>query len=291
MAGIRRDADLYERIDKPAGVTRFDKFLQRLAVLDVVVLHPVLLALMGRPASDAADQEAAVIALESYLVRRMVCGYQTRGYGALALRLLKVMAEESSEAPVAEALREHLRVTATGADAWPDDEMFRTEWVKRKFYGGLRRDRVLMILRTLEEAYQEQAFKSEPIISFDWSKLQIEHVLPQGWREHWPLVDGGPIAPEDRDWLLHGIGNLTLVSGRLNASLSNAPWTTVGDAGQGKRDALKQHSKLELNRLLLARHDDWHEERIRFRAEELFKQARAVWPPCPPAQELDSRIR
>ena len=70
---------------------RFAFFLQRLKVLDVVVFHPLLLEIMGRAGSDDADRDLCVEALESYLVRRLVCGMQTRGYGALALNLLKAV--------------------------------------------------------------------------------------------------------------------------------------------------------------------------------------------------------
>jgi hypothetical protein len=278
MAGIRQDADLYERIDRPAGSGRFDRFLQRLGVLEVIVLHPVLLALMGRPGSDEADRVAAAEALESYLVRRMICGFQTRGYGTLALKLLRAIKDTPAVAPVATALQDELRQTATGQDAWPDDELFRAEWRKRKFYNGLRRDRVAMILQAIEEAYQAQAYKSEPILTFDLSKLQIEHVLPQKWQAHWPPPEGD-LTHDDRNWALHGIGNLTLVSSKLNPSLSNGPWSVEG--GIGKRDALDEHSKLELNRRLLAAHAGWNEERIRLRADELFEAASVIWPPCP----------
>lgn len=279
MAGIRRDADLYEQIDRPAGTGRFARFLQRLGTLEVIVLHPVLLALMGRPGSDEADRVAAAEALESYLVRRMICGFQTRGYGMLALKLLKVMKEAPTDEPIAARLSNELRETATGIDAWPDDEMFRTEWGRRKFYGGLRRDRVLMILQAIEEAYQSEAYKSEPILTFDLSRLQIEHILPQKWEAHWPLPEIG-VTADDRNWQLHGIGNLTLVSSKLNPSLSNSPWVVPG--GKGKREALDEHSKLELNRRLLAAHQDWNEERVRLRASELFETARKIWQPAPP---------
>ena len=278
MAGIRQDADLYERIDRPTGSGRFDRFLQRLGVLEVIVLHPVLLALMGRPGSDEADRVGAAEALESYLVRRMICGFQTRGYGTLALKLLRAIKDTPAGAPVAAALQDDLRQTATGQDAWPDDELFRAEWRKRKFYNGLRRDRVAMILQAIEEAYQAQAYKSEPILTFDLSKLQIEHVLPQKWQAHWPPPEGD-LTHDDRNWALHGIGNLTLVSSKLNPSLSNGPWSVEG--GIGKRDALDEHSKLELNRRLLAAHAGWNEERIRLRADELFEAASVIWPPCP----------
>jgi hypothetical protein len=233
---------------------------------------------MGRPGSDEADRVAAAEALESYLVRRMICGFQTRGYGTLALKLLRAIKDTPAGEPVVAALKDELRQTATGQDAWPDDELFRAEWRKRKFYNGLRRDRVAMILQAIEEAYQAQAYKSEPILTFDLSKLQIEHVLPQKWQAHWPPPEGG-LTHDDRNWTLHGIGNLTLVSSKLNPSLSNGPWSVEG--GKGKRDALGEHSKLELNRRLLAAHAGWDEERIRLRADELFEAASVIWPPCP----------
>lgn len=278
MEGIAEDAALFERIDAAVGTDRFARFLQRLGVLDVVVLDPVLLALMGRKGSDEADRVAAAVAIESYLIRRMVCGYQTRGYGALTLRLLKAMRDVPEDQPVTPAIASELTTTASGADSWPDDEEFLQQWRTRKFYNGLRRDRVLMILQAIEEAWQAQCYKSEPILTFDLSKLQIEHIMPQSWQEHWPLSEDS-VTAEARSWAVDGIGNLTLVSARLNPSLSNGPWS--GAAGACKRDGLDEHSKLELNRRLLAGHEDWSEARMEIRADDLFAEARIIWPAAP----------
>jgi hypothetical protein len=137
-----------------------------------------------------------------------------------------------------------------------------------------------MILQALEENYQSKAYKAEPLMTFDWSKLQIEHVMPQNWQQHWPMVSE-TITPAERDAALHNIGNLTLVSERLNPSLSNGPWVNPDDAALGKREALRKHSRLELNRRLLEQHHDWDEARMQARAEELFEIAREIWPPCP----------
>ena len=106
--------------------------------------------------------------------------------------------------------------------------------------------------------------------------LTIEHVLPQGWREHWPLPAGGAgeeTAAIERDRLLHSIGNLTLVNNRLNPSLSNGPWKT-------KREGLNEHSVLFLNKDLLAESfiDLWGEKAIRCRSERLAQFAVQVWP-------------
>lgn len=276
MLSIREDADRYYRIDHPLGKTRFDEFLRRLKVLDVVVLHPPILALMNRAGSDQADLDAVAETLESYLVRRMVCGYQTRGYGTLALSLLKAITAAPTGLAVAEVVRSFLRAQERSTDAWPSDTMFRNEWLRRRFYGGLRRERVVMILPALEEAYQRESDKGEPIMKFDFSKLQIEHIMPQKWHAYWPLEEA---SAEERDMLLHGIGNLTLISDKLNPSLSNAPWSS--SSATSKRKGLEKHSKLELNRRLLAQDGPWDHATIAARSAALFEKARLIWIECP----------
>lgn len=274
MAAIAADAERFVRIEAAVGTDRFARFLQRLKPLDVTVLDPVLLALMGRRGTDVVDLTAAAVAIESYLVRRMVCGYQTRGYGALTLRLLKAMSKVPADEPVAPSIVAELAAEVSGADSWPGDEEFGRYWRQRNFYNGLRRARTLMVLKALEEAYQAQFWKGEPILTFDLDALQIEHVMPQSWQEHWPVVEG--ITPEQRTWALNGIGNLTLISQKLNPSLSNGPWK--GEADACKSDGLRRHSKLEINRRLLEQHEDWTDDRIALRADELFTEARAIWP-------------
>lgn len=273
MRGIREDADRFEQIDKPSDHTRFDLFLQRLKAMDLIVFQPLLLGVMARLKTDTKELDRLGMVLESYLVRRMICAYQTRGYGTLALRLQNVMAEAPEGVSLADLLREQL-LSETGTDAWPNDELFRLEWLRRRFYGGLRRERVVMVLRALEHFYQSNAHLAEPLMTFDWSKLQIEHILPRSWHEHWPLAEG--ITPEQRELALHGIGNLTLVSGKLNPSLSNAAWRHAETKG-GKADGLLRHTRLELNRRLLANHEVWNEASISARADELFQDASTIW--------------
>jgi len=274
MCSIRDDADRYYRMDNPTGESRFDEFLRRLKVLDVVVLHPPILALLSRAGSNQFDLDNVAVALESYLVRRTVCGYQTRGYGALALSMLKEISSAQTDLPVADVVKAFLKGSGSAGDVWPTDALFRNEWLRRRFYGGLRRERVVMILQAIEEAFQAEADMPEPIIAFDFSKLQIEHIMPQKWHEHWPLEDG--FSAEDRDALIHSIGNLTLISDKLNPSLSNAPWSSSTTIS--KRKGLEKHSKLELNRRLLENNTSWSHEAINTRSEYLFRKAAEIWP-------------
>ncbi len=277
LSDIRDDAARFREIQSPTGSTRFHDFLRRLDRLDVVVFYPFILAVMGREGSDAHDLDRIAVALESYLVRRMVCNLQTRGYGTLALDLLDVLAAVPAGEPAAQAIINALNHGDQFSTQWPNDALFKHEFTHRRFYGSLRKDRVLMILQAIEERYQRGSTKTEPIIKFDFSKLTIEHILPQNWQSHWPLAEG--ITSYERDISLHGSGNLTLVSHKLNPSLSNAPWLPTAASQNSKRAALEQHSRLEMNARLVRDHPEtWDETGMKRRAVKLFEAAKEVWP-------------
>jgi hypothetical protein len=112
----------------------------------------------------------------------------------------------------------------------------------------------------------------------DRGKFTIEHVLPQTWKTHWPLVEADAALERNRNHLLHTLGNLTLVTKRLNPKLSNGAWTE-------KREALAAHSVLRLNHDLLAGvSETWAEEQIAARSERLARVVVGVWPrPTPSA--------
>ncbi|MBW4961552.1 DUF262 domain-containing protein [Sulfitobacter sp. CW3] len=273
MEKIHIDALRFERIDKPLGSTRFDVFLERLKRLGIVVFHPLLLEVIARTEEHPEDTDEFGKILESYLVRRLVCGAQTRSYGSLSLSILNTL-REHPEMMASEVLRDALS-SLTGADEWPSDEAFRHSWITRRFYGYFKRDRVLMILQALEHKLQTANDKAEPIISFDWSQLQIEHIMPQAWEAHWPLPEG--INAEARRLNVQGIGNLTLVSKKLNPRLSNSPWSAQDKSQTDKRSGLHDHTMLMINRNLLDEFPNWNDEAIQTRAKNIFDDAKVIW--------------
>ncbi len=101
------------------------------------------------------------------------------------------------------------------------------------------------------------------------------NTMPQSWQEHWPLgsVSDRFRAELERERLLHSLGNLTLVNGKLNPKLSNAPWAS-------KREALAKHTVLHLNKELVDAYKDrdWTDATIRERGSELAKVVRRIWP-------------
>lgn len=106
--------------------------------------------------------------------------------------------------------------------------------------------------------------------------LTLEHLMPQHWEAYWPL----PCPPDDRIAVeqaararrnaLHKIGKLTLLTKKLNPSVSNGPWID-------KRNAILDHAALNLSRPL--RHaESWDEQTIHARSESLFAVALRIWP-------------
>ena len=273
MAEISHYASYYNEIDAPAGDTAFGRVARRLNRLDFVVFRPVLMAFLSRSHGQNADAEEGAKALESYLVRRMICNAQTRGYGTLSLELVRTIRGVPEDEQATPALVEALKNSPGG---WPDDETFRTAWISGRFYGWFRRDRVAMILQSLEESYQARGGRSEPLLPFDYAKLQIEHIMPQSWATNWPLQ--ADFSALERDTYVQNIGNLTLVSSKLNPTLSNSAWHLEGSPNC-KRALLSKHTKLGLNHnLLIQNPDKWSESDIRERANALFVDAKAIWP-------------
>ena len=99
--------------------------------------------------------------------------------------------------------------------------------------------------------------------------------MPDRWETHWPLIED-PSSDEDarerRDRVLHQIGNLTLVTGKLNAKLSNGPWIE-------KRQVLNRHTTLRLNLELLEMAGNvWDEDAIERRNEWMAEKIIEIWP-------------
>ena len=107
-----------------------------------------------------------------------------------------------------------------------------------------------MVLSSLEMELRKSN-KVEDIYALP-SNLTIEHIMPQTWAEHWAA--DGVVDADQREAHVHLLGNLTLTSGPLNSSLSNASWEV-------KRGALATHSLLLLNRDV-TRCDTWDEALI-----------------------------
>jgi uncharacterized protein with ParB-like and HNH nuclease domain len=268
LARISHLAGYFQTFLVPGQASRFDLFCRRLKLLDVSTVTPLVLYLLEHHKPDSAEFLQAIGDLESYLVRRFICGYTTKSYNRTFLnRLLAEMVREQKTD--AATLREKLLSLQGDSQCWPDDETFARDWCHRRLYQGRNTGKVRAVLEALELSMRGS--KQESLVLPDG--LTVEHVLPQQWQTHWPLAEATPENQERRGRLLHSIGNLTLVTQAFNSALSNEPFAI-------KRQEIVTTSLLMLN-THFQRYDDndaWDEDEIVARADSLFAYALKIWP-------------
>lgn len=254
----------------PPKGSRAELFFYRLALIDTTTVQPFLLeAFRTFPLPDGESRIRQILVdLESWLTRRMVCGLTTKNYNRFFLDAVKDLTRAGGVTP--EQFRKFLASQTSETNRWPDDEEFRRAFEGYELYRTLTRPKLRMILEALDLAMDSE--KSERI--YIQSNLSIEHLLPQSWQEYWPLDITDPEmrreAIERREHLLQTIGNLTLLTQKLNSSVSKNAWTI-------KKPEIVKQSKLNMNRQL-HEYPDWSEDRIVERGQSLFAIAKSIWP-------------
>ena len=275
---LDRYADAYEMLHgRKEGATAKERLsFQRIDRLNVTVATPVLLWLLTRPDGEVppGERELAFQAIESFVIRRMAIKAQTRAYGLAFAEVLR--AAQGAEAHPGLAIVEALRQGPHGYP-WPTEEQLVGQFRSSAYYGygGIAQYRLRLLLGAVDAQLQRDDYhKGEPVKTIRYDSLQVEHVLPISWEAHWPVEasDQGEeiVLEKERSEHVHRIGNLTLVSNRLNPALSNAPWTE-------KHSELKKHSHLRLN-ARLCQETDWNEQAIRTRGEWLANEVSRIWP-------------
>ena len=265
-----RDAQYFKEFEIQADSigSREALFHARRRAMSLGALWPLLLEL-NRMDADGRNRGHWLATLESYFVRRLITGRQARSYDQVALDLLKaLLASEPIQGDVGEAIAEHLLTYSNAGKLWPTDE----EVEKAVLHTALSWRAQRFVLVALERH----------LISKNWSanvelaaNVQIEHIMPLSWTpENWPLSDAsGSEDPEEyRRSVIYTLGNLTLLNGRLNSSISNAAWVI-------KRQGMQESDNLFLNSQLLRQSSgSWTERDIETRGRWMYDLIVDIWP-------------
>ena len=269
-ADIARVSSAYRSLEVGELEGAWTTFAPRWKVMQAAVVTPVLLWFLSSQAEP--DQVfRAIKALESYLVRRMVCRMTTRAYNRVFVDLVRRL-EDAGPTRAGDTVIDFLGAREAYSATWPNDNLVLDAISSKPLYRLLTRGRLRMVLEVIEEELRTTKSEGGGVPT----DLTIEHIMPRSWRGVWPGPGPGPgpEGPEERrDRLLDSLGNLTLVNQPLNSALSNGPWAN-------KRKGLLGHSTLFLNKDLLEHYQDhaWDEEAIRDRATRLHGAFVKAWP-------------
>lgn len=270
LSSLARYGEIYSDLMAGEGPGHAPLFFHRLNVMDTTTAIPVLLWLLGQPDVPTPIRDRTLHAIESWLVRRMLARESSRAYNRTFLDMLKLMKDSSPEM-VDRVVVDFLRTREGGSYYWPDDDTLREHMQNTPYWSRINQRRLRMVFRALEDALRGTGFSEERTIT---GSLHIEHILPREWAHHWPLPGERPVELEriERNEAKDLIGNLTIITDRLNPRISNGPW-------EKKREAISEFSTLRLNRKLVSTNPErWDEESIQRRGEELAEITSRVWP-------------
>lgn len=286
LARLRADADTFRDFAQLDPRSAQGSFYTRVVeALELGVFIPLLLWIItdAHPASPA-QADRALAAVESWAVRRTLLRRTMKDVNRLVVALLKELDHHPSSA-VGEATVAYLEEQTADSRSWPTDDELLRFLPDVKVYGNIKQRRLRAILSGIELQLRTEKHEEVSLPA----KLDIEHVMPQGWRTYWQ--DGilqDPEACAERDFRLNTIGNLTLVTKSLNSTLSNRPWTdndassTPGsgeDKGLGKRSLLNKYSVLALSRPIVDDHPvAWTDADIIERSKATAATIAKAWP-------------
>ena len=227
-----------------------------------------------------AELDAMVDILQSYFLRRALCTPSTANYKRIMATIAKVMRENGLTAAT---LRDHLLALSGDSGRWPDDEEFGRAWLRAPLSEMLSNARLVHIYTRLNQTFisnkaEALRFEKEP---------GTEHIMPQEWRQNWPLPDGSTglsreeverrtmddpasLATCRREDLFHVAGNLTLLTTELNSAQRNYGWAK-------KKPEMLKHSLQHINQTI-ATATVWDEGEIKSNGRDLLRRALDIWP-------------
>lgn len=138
----------------------------------------------------------------------------------------------------------------------------------------------------LNRRYKDTKFDTK-ILQYNY---QLEHIMPQKWEANWksvPYVDGNnnPITDDlegnkNRYNFVYSLGNMTLLNGKLNASISNN--TFIKKIDKDGKSGIDHYSSLSITKDDIIKENyevdkTWNEYKIKQREIKLGNEFLEIW--------------
>ncbi|MDI9639480.1 DUF262 domain-containing HNH endonuclease family protein [Kamptonema cortianum] len=263
LADFKAFSDSYREFEEEISDGVSGRLRHLLLALNLNTPFPLLMGIYHN-VHDLSEREEMIKDIESYLVRRSMTNLSTQGLNHSVASLIQQLKRIGW---TSENLRRLMLEFEGNTRVWPSDEFLIWRIQNRATYFSVRRQGIAYVLSRIEEDLRSKY--AETTLSFR-QPIHIEHIMPQKWKRHW---GGRTMTSEEegrRQESIHLLGNLTILTDKLNQSVSNAGW-------EKKREALEAHSVLRLNKEL-ASFDEWNEESIAARTADLAHRICRLWP-------------
>lgn len=266
---------VYEKVikasqEKNSNLSQIEVFAYRLNALELDVLRPVFINLLDPVEAPISEEQMskAIRAIETWVVRRLVVKATNKNYNKVVVEMIKVIATDRSKA--GDLLLEFFLNSNAETSYMPDDDELRKSLTSMPIYQKLYRSRIRMILEAVEDSKRGWTVGNSSKAGSQVPRgiFAIEHIMPQKWESHWPLESS---TEQKRNDSIHLIGNLTLLTSKLNGSVSNSAWAL-------KKKELHKHDVLLMNKEIEEiGSETWDEEVIATRTQSLIDEIVSIW--------------
>jgi len=280
-----RHAKSYERIEDPPPGSALESLSEALKVWDTFTFNPFILWVLSY-IQDDEEKSKILRLLESYIVRRGICGLTVKRHNQITTGFIRAIKEQTHQTHYSKFSEYIASMGGSDVSKMPSDLDMMESVETHDIYNYVSPSKLRYILKNVEinarDKHDETTFLTED--------LTVEHVMPKKWAQNWPLKNGKMVAYEtsteaenegigmdhdtrrevnSRSRIIHTLGNLTLITGGRNASLGNAGW-------EDKKKKLGE-SLLAMNRPI-ANAEYWNESSIRERGERIAEIIISRWP-------------
>lgn len=257
-------ATIYKKIfESSFSQDKINKKLQELHLVEVAPSYTLLLKIMPHLENKEISEEDVLDIMEmieSFHIRWGVCGQSTSKldqiYNDICMMLKDKQPQEFKEI-IKNKLSHEIKNKA-------DDEIFRRNFSQRDFKPNETRTKY--ILWRLSKPTGETALNIK--------EIQTEHVMPQTLSNEWiEYLKRKTSKTKEEIRALHRenlnrIGNLTIIKGEWNISMSNRLFS------EKKEDYRK--SEFQITKKLFD-HDEWTFKKIDERSKQLAEEACKIW--------------
>lgn len=259
--------DLFNRKIEDNCFEKYDNLnilLLTIKVTKTTTFNPYILKLIH---DNPHNLEDLLFYLEKFVIKRLIYGLSVKNYNKVCEQLLK---------------------TANAIDYlenYSDDSIDYS--VYPSGLTSISNDNAKLLLLIIELIKRKNIGESKFSTLTKYSSFQLEHILPKKWQKHWSNVpcynsDGSLVEDDDlikiiRESKKLSIGNMTLLTGKLNGSISNSDFKTKikGNGGNKPKD---QGIEMYVGGLLIAKEIvdsynanlEWNEKHIYERDRLLF---------------------
>ncbi|MGN1035562.1 MAG: DUF262 domain-containing protein [Rhodocyclaceae bacterium] len=283
-----------ELVDNKTKESPLAKFGYHMKLLDFTTFNSLALFIAKHFYND--EQITLFDFLESYIIRRFICEYNTKTHTILCQSIIKDLNKFSGNITVKQFIDIVLNLKKGEWSAFPDNYQFEKYWNENLMYANLKSAKVKFILYRLEMAMAKKSEFADNNLILNLDELDVEHLLPQKWNTYWKLPNGEVITNDEqidkiknsikfyklisnpntteefiinRELLLHTIGNLTLIHNKVNKEIRNYAFSD-------KKEKIFENTNLNLNKTLFNL-QQWNEDLIKKRSKELFNYACQIW--------------